>query len=770
MAKNLIIVESPAKARTIGNFVGKDFKVVASMGHVRDLPSKDLGFNPEEDYKPNYEVPTDKKKVIRELKKDIEKDTTVYLATDEDREGESISWHLISALKFKNQKIHRIVFHEITKRAIEEALANPRELDQSLVDAQQARRILDRAVGYKLSPLLWRKIKGGLSAGRVQSVAVRILVDREREIRAFKPAEFWKIKADFSDPKFQADLMRVEGKQKKISNEAAARKIDGSAKASTFDVKEVVEREGVRKPVAPFITSTLQQEASRKLSFSVAQTMRIAQQLYEGNFEIPGYEGGLITYMRTDSVNLSDEALTQANQVIKQEYGDEYAVKSPRKFKTSAKGAQEAHEAIRPADLSRKPGDVKNHLTAQQFKLYDLVWKRTLATQMEEAKILHTTLKIEAGKDHELLFETKGQRILFPGFLKVYTEGSDDPDAALDDQDVILPKVEVGQRLPLETLHLDQNFTKPPPRYTEASLVKKLESEGIGRPSTYAPTISTIQVRGYVERTNDRKLKPTAAGEVVNDFLVKYFSDIVDLGFTTKIEDNFDEIAEGASSWKEMMRTFYPPFAKKVIDTDDQVDPSDARRIKDLGADPNTGRPVSVRLGKYGPMIQIGTREDEEKPLFARIPANKNPYEVTLEEALGYFIYPRTLTKEDEKPEIQINHGKFGYYVREGREFYSLPGIDPFKPDVDPATITLSEAQQIIKDGRENKTKNVIREFGEIQILNGQYGPYIKKGTDNYKIPKGTDPATLDQAACEQIMEEQGPTRPRGRRGASAKS
>jgi DNA topoisomerase-1 len=755
MAKNLIIVESPAKARTITNFVGKDFKVVASMGHIRDLPSRELGFDPDEDFTPNYEVPTEKKKVIRELKKEINKDTTVYLATDEDREGESISWHLISALNLKNQTIHRIVFHEITKRAIEEALQNPREVDQALVDAQQARRILDRAVGYKLSPLLWRKIKTGLSAGRVQSVAVRILVDREREIRAFDPEEFWKVKADFSDPRFSADLTRVEGKTKRIPDEAAAREMDERARASTFDVKDVLERKGVRKPVAPFITSTLQQEASRKLTFSVAQTMRIAQQLYEGNFEIPGYEGGLITYMRTDSVNLSDEALTQANQLIKQEYGEEYAVSTPRKFKSMTKGAQEAHEAIRPSDLSVKPSNVKDHLTPQQFKLYDLVWKRTLATQMEEAKILHTTLKIEAGRDRELLFEAKGQRILFPGFLKAYTEGSDDPEAALDDQDVILPKVEAGQQLPLEKLHLEQNFTKPPPRYTEASLVKKLESEGIGRPSTYAPTISTIQDRGYVERNNNRKLQPTATGEVVNDFLVKHFPDIVDLGFTTKIEDDFDEIADGERSWKEVMRSFYPPFVEVVKDKEKNVDPSEARGVADLGPDPQTGRPVSVRLGKFGPMIQIGTREDEKKPLFASIPAEKNIYEVSLEEALGYFVFPIMLTEEGAEEEIQINHGKYGYYVRIGREFYSLEGADP-------TTVTLDEARTIIKDGRKNKSKNVIKEFGEIQVLNGRYGPYIKKDKDNYRIPKGTDPGTLDQAACEAIMEEFGPTRKRG--------
>ena len=760
MAKNLIIVESPAKARTIANFVGKEYKVVASMGHIRDLPARELGFNPEQDFVPNYEVPDEKRKVIRELKKEIDKDTTVYLATDEDREGESISWHLISALKIEKNPIRRIVFHEITKRAIEEALANPRDVDQSLVDAQQARRLVDRAVGYNLSPLLWRKIKGGLSAGRVQSVAVRILVEREREIRAFKPDEFWKIKAMFESPSFQSELSRIDGKQKKVPNEEAAKEIDRSARAGTFLVKEVAEREGRRKPVAPFITSTLQQEASRKLSFSVAQTMRVAQQLYEGNFEIPGYEGGLITYMRTDSVNLSDEALSQAHDVIVQEYGDEYAVDEPRTFKTTARGAQEAHEAIRPSKLSIKPSDVKDHLTPQLYKLYDLVWKRTLATQMEEARILHTTLKIEAGEKKELLFETKGQRILFPGFLKAYTEGSDDPDAALEDQDVILPKVEEGQILDLSDLELDQNFTKPPPRYTEASLVKKLEAEGIGRPSTYAPIISTIQDRGYVERTRDRKLRPTATGEVVNDFLVAHFSDIVDVGFTIKIEDEFDEIAKGGQSWQEMMREFYPPFVDTVTDKDKNVDPTTARTVRVLGDDPKTGRPVSVRLGKFGPMVQIGTREDEEKPLFASVPNDKDIYEVELDEALGYFAFPRTLGEMDGE-EVLVNHGRYGYYVRIGREYFSLE-------ERNPTAVELDEAIQIIKEGRENKTKNVIKDFGEVQVLNGRYGPYIKKDGENYRIPKGTDPSTLDLETCEQLMEENGPTRRRGRRRAAS--
>ena len=409
-----------------------------------------------------------------------------------------------------------------------------------------------------------------------------------------------------------------------------------------------------------------------------------------------------------------------------------------------------------------KPSDVKDHLTPDQFKLYDLVWKRTLATQMEEAKILNTTLKIEAGRDRDLLFEAKGQRILFPGFLKAYTEGSDDPEAALDDQDVILPKVEVGQQLPLEKLHLEQNFTKPPPRYTEASLVKKLESEGIGRPSTYAPTISTIQNRGYVERTSDRKLQPTTTGEVVNDFLVKHFPDIVDLGFTTKIEADFDEVANGERSWKEVMRSFYPPFIEVVKEKED-LDPGPTKDIKGLGEDPQTGRPVKVRLGKHGAMIQIGTREDEEKPLFAGIPIGVNVFEITLEEALGYFAFPRILTEEGAEEEIQIGHSKYGFYVRIGREYHSLE-------DADPKTINLDEAWAIIKDGRENKTKDVIKDFGEIQVLNGRYGPYIKKGKDNYRIPKGTDAGTLDQAACEAIIEEFGPTRKRGRRGGSTKS
>ena len=741
MAKNLIIVESPAKARTISRFVGKDYKVAASMGHVRDLPSRELGFDTES-FDPKYEVSQDKRKVIQALKKDVEKDTTVYLATDEDREGESISWHLISALGLKKQPIKRIVFHEITKTAILHALANPRELDQNLVDAQQARRILDRAVGYQLSPLLWKKVKGGLSAGRVQSVAVRIIVDREREIRAFKPEEYWKIKSDFKDPKFQAELARQNGKKASVKNEAEAKDIEASALKGKFVVAEVVEREGKRRPVPPFTTSTLQQEASRKLGYSVSQTMRVAQQLYEGNFEIPGYTGGLITYMRTDSVNLSEQAVTQAREVIIQEFGQEYAVDKPRQFANKTKGAQEAHEAIRPADLSIKPTQVKAYLEPQQFRLYDLIWKRTLATQMAEARIALTTLRVQAGEAGELIFEAKGQRILFPGFLKAYTEGSDDPDAEISDKDVILPKVEKGQVLDLEKLHLEQLFTKPPARYTEASLVKKLESEGIGRPSTYSPTISTIQSREYVESTPDKKLKPTDIGEVVSDFLVEHFPDIVDLSFTSHIEDDFDDIAQGKNSWKAMLKDFYPPFQERVEDKK-SVD----RIGRKLGKDPNTEREVSVRLGKYGPYVQIGNAEEEEKPLFASIPPDRSIFEIELADALKYFELPRKLGQTESGDEIEANIGKFGPYVRIGSEFFSIPeGEDPFD-------VTLERALEISVSEKDRKRQNVIQDFGDFEVLNGRYGPYVRKEGQNYNIPKGLDPASLDRETLEKFME-----------------
>ena len=580
MGKNLIIVESPAKARTISKFLGEDYFVTASMGHVRDLPSSVLGFDPENDFAPQYEIPKDKKKTVAELKKQINSKTEVYLATDEDREGEAISWHLLEGLGLEKRPVKRIVFHEITKSAILNALEKPREVDQQLVDAQQARRILDRAVGYELSPLLWKKIKPGLSAGRVQSVSVHILVEREKEIRKFEPEEYWKIRAEFAE--FTAELKKLDGKPAKVVNETEAKSIEDSLKQGNFSVSVIEERMAKSNPGAPFTTSTIQQEASVKLGFSVKRTMVVAQQLYEGNFNIPDYSGGLITYMRTDSVVLANQALMQAQDVIGSEYGSKFCLKQPRFFKNRSTNAQEAHEAIRPVDFSLKPSAVKESLSSEQFRLYSLVWKRALASQMSAAEIARTTLKIEAGVKRECLFEAQGQRVVFPGFLQAYSEGKNDVDEAVREKDVILPKVEKDLILPLKKLNLEQLFTKPPPRYTEASLVKKMESEGIGRPSTYAPTISTIQDRGYVEVTPEKRLKPTSIGEVVTDFLTNHFPEIVNLGFTAKIEQNFDRIANGEENWVEMIANFYQPFHQRVGEKDESVTRAEVLKRREL--------------------------------------------------------------------------------------------------------------------------------------------------------------------------------------------
>ena len=758
MTKHLIIVESPAKARTIQKFLNDDYKVMASMGHVRDLPSKKLGFDPENHFMPQYEIPKDKKKTITELKKAISKDTSIYLATDEDREGESISWHLISALGLEKKPIQRIVFHEVTPGAIQQALEHPRELDQHLVDAQQARRILDRAVGYELSPLLWRKIKPGLSAGRVQSVAVRILVDREREIREFEPEEYWKVRADFEG--FHAELSKVDGKAVKIQNEEEANRVTQSISAGECVLKEIDEREASRNPAAPFTTSTLQQEASNKLGFSVKKTMLIAQQLYEGNFEIPDYSGGLITYMRTDSVTLSKEALAMANEVIEKRFGNEFTLEKPRSFRNRIKNAQEAHEAIRPVNLEILPDQVIPHLERDQGRLYGLIWKRTLATQMKAAKIARTTFRINAGEKSEYQFEAKGQQILFPGFLKVYMDSSSDAQSVLGEKDLLLPRVEQGQRLPLKDLNAEQLFTKPPPRYSEASLVKKLESQGIGRPSTFAPTISTIQNRGYVELLEDKRLKPTDMGEVVTDFLTNHFNEIVNLGFTAKIERNFDRIARGEEGWMDMMEGFYHPFHGRIEEKKETVTRDEAVKRRVLGSDPDSGKPVSVSIGRYGPMVQIGTREDVEKPRFASLPKGSSLTEITLEEALECFKLPRTLGENEEGEEIQANIGRFGPYVRIGKEFFSLP------KDLGPMDVELDQALEIIREGREAKAKKTLHQFGEIQVLNGRYGPYIKKGKDNYRIPKGTDAETIDEETCLQIIKDNPPT---GKRRGRAK-
>lgn len=748
--KNLVIVESPAKAKTISKFLGNDFIVMASMGHVRDLPKSSLGFDPNDNFKPKYQISTDKKKVITDLKKHISKDTTIYLAADEDREGEAIAWHLIPALKIEKNPIKRIVFHEITKDAILKALENPRDVDQNLVDAQQARRILDRAVGYELSPLLWKKVRYGLSAGRVQSVAVRIIVDRENEIRAFVPEEYWKIKADFINPELKAELAKENGKTLKISNEKQALEIEASLKQGSYKLVDIEEKESTRNPAAPFTTSTLQQEASRKLGFSVKQTMIIAQQLYEGNVgNIPNHTGGLITYMRTDSLNLSTVATTAAKAVIEEEYGKEYALNKPRVYTTKSKGAQEAHEAIRPVNLALRPSQIKEFVEPAQYRLYSLIWKRTLATQMAQAKIANTTYKIEAGKNKEFEFQVKGQRIIFAGFMKAYTEGSDNPEAALDSSEKILPNIKEGTILELEKLESEQNFTKPPARYTEASLVKKLESEGIGRPSTYAPTISTIQAREYVSKTEDNKLIPTQTGEIVNSFLVDHFSNIVDLGFTAKIEEEFDEIAEGKIAWEEVMKNFYGSFKKTIDEKESSVSKEDYLQVNELGIDPKSGKPVSARVGRFGPFVQIGTKDDEEKPKFVAIPDNLNMDTITLEEALFLFNLPRVVGNTQNGDEIKANIGRFGPYLQVKTKFYSLKTDDPY-------TIDLNRALEIIKDIDEAKEKSTIKTFDKekIQILVGQYGPYIKQGRKNFKIPKGKNAEELTLEECLEIIEK----------------
>ena len=762
--KNLVIVESPAKARTISKFLGSDYKVMASMGHVRDLPKSKLGFDPDNNFEPQYMVSRDKTKVIADLKKQITKDTVIYLAADEDREGEAIAWHLIPALKIQKNPIKRIVFHEITKKAILEALENPRDVDQHLVDAQQARRILDRAVGYKLSPLLWKKVRYGLSAGRVQSVAVRIIVDREKEIEAFIPVEFWKIKTEFNTPQLKAELAKINAKTAKVNNEAEAKIIESSCKAGQYILEDIEEKESKRNPAPPFTTSTLQQEASRKAGFGVKQTMIVAQQLYEGSVTIPGHTGGLITYMRTDSVNLSTFATSMAKEVISSEYGKEYTLEKPRHYKSKAKGAQEAHEAIRPVNLALKPSDVRPYLDNGQYRLYSLIWKRTIATQMAQAVVANTTYKISAGKAKEYEFQSKGTRIVFPGFMKAYTEGSDDPEAALDNQDVILPTIKKGTVLNLENLTSEQNFTKPPARYTEASLVKKMEAEGIGRPSTYAPTIATIQAREYIIKTEDKKLKPTLIGTVVNDFLVEHFEHIVDLGFTAHIEEEFDQIAEGKIAWADVLKEFYEPFVKNIEDKEENAPRAKFSDVRELGIDEKTGKPITARVGQYGPYVQLGTKEDEEKPKIASIPAAISVNSITIEEAQTLLTLPKVLGQDENGDDVKVNIGRFGPYLQIKSEYFSLKEDDPY-------TVELPRALEVIKELKELKAKALIKDFSEeeTQILIGRYGPYIKSKKKNYKLPKELDEQDIKALSFEEVKEiiKNQPTR--GGRKAPAK-
>ncbi len=753
MAKNLVIVESPAKAKTIEKFLGKDYKVASSYGHISDLPSKELGVDVEGDFEPKYEISPDKKKVVKNLKGLAKDADTVWLASDEDREGEAIAWHVAEALDLDKNKTKRIVFHEITKPAIQKAIENPRGIDYNLVDAQQARRVLDRIVGYELSPVLWRKVKGGLSAGRVQSVSVRLIVEREREIQNFKPEASYRIDAEFSNEDgvvFKAKLPKAFA-----TKEEAKTFLEQNLQAA-FKVENLEKKPAKKAPAAPFTTSTLQQEASRKLYFSVSKTMTLAQRLYEA---------GLITYMRTDSVNLSNEAKEGAKKEIENAFGKAYS--KPRNYKGKSKNAQEAHEAIRPTDFSKHTVAIDK----DQARLYELIWKRAIASQMSEAKLERTNVKISAST-HDKLFSANGEVITFDGFLKVYLEGTDEEDT---EQEGMLPALKVNEKLVNKYVKATQRYTRPPARYTEASLVKKLEELGIGRPSTYAPTITTIQKRGYVEKgtvdgvernyvqitakngtvtekkitekvgSDKGKLVPTDIGMIVTDFLVNNFENILDYNFTAKVENEFDAIAEGKKDWKKMLQTFYKNFHPVVEDVQENANRESGERI--LGTDPKTGRQVSVRLGKFGPMVQIGTVEDEEKPLFASLSPDQQLNTITFQEALDLFQLPKTLGTYKGN-EVVVNNGRFGPYIKYNDKFVSLPkGVDPLQVELEDAITLIEEKEKA--DAPIYTYKGL-----PVQKGKGRFGPYIKWNNMFINVNKKYDWDNLSNSDIETLIED----------------
>jgi DNA topoisomerase-1 len=821
MTKNLVIVESPAKAKTLQKFLGSEYVIKASMGHIRDLPEKGdtlsaaqkklpyikVGIDVENNFEPVYVIKSDKKKVVSDLKNEIGTDTIVWIATDEDREGEAIGWHLVQALGIKKNPIKRIVFHEITKSAILDALQHPREIDENLVNAQQARRILDRLVGFELSPLLWQKIRYGLSAGRVQSVATRIVVDREREINAFIAEEFWKIKAHFIDPTLEADLIRIDGqkldnKKLKVSSEAESKTILADLTGASYVVSGIQKKEAISSPPAPFITSTLQQEASRKLSFSVKQTMSIAQQLYEGNFSIPNVEGGLITYMRTDSTNLAQVALTAAREVIIEDFGAGFALDAPRVYKTKSKGAQEAHEAIRPTDMRVRPDDVKNYLDPRMYKLYNIIWQRTMACQMKEAILENTVVEIDAhavkptvellkkdemqgvekraqeayesirreasadGDDADRVFHkfprkytfgAEGKVIKFPGYMKVYTEGTDNPEEALASKERILPDMHENQQLHFSKLTTEQCFTKPPARYTEASLVKKLEAEGIGRPSTYAPTISTIENRGYIEKI-ERKLHATDLAMVVTDFLVKHFADVVDYKFTAKVEEDLDQIADGEKKWVPTLQEFYKKFHGQIEQKSEEVKKEDVMKERNLGKDPETGLPILVLRGRFGPFVQLGEKKegDDEKPRRASLPKNILFETVKLEEALKFLSLPRSIGAYQGE-EVIVNSGPYGPYIKVGKTNYSLPEtVDPYTVNLDQIADVIAAAIELRKQQKEPLARLGIDPISkkEILIKIGRFGQYVTDGTTNVSIKKDTEIGEITHEVAAEMLEK----------------
>ena len=782
MQKNLVIVESPAKAKTIEKYLGADYKVMSSYGHIRDLKKKDFGVDLKT-FEPQYEIPADKRKVVTELRAQAKKSEAVWLASDEDREGEAISWHLAEVLGLDPKETRRIVFHEITKPAILSAIEHPRHIDLNLVDAQQARRVLDRLVGFKLSPVLWRKVRPSLSAGRVQSVAVRLIVEREREIQQFKPESSYRVTAVFEVPASNGSITLLKAElNKRFATRDEAQAFLEKCKEATFTIDAITTRPTKRNPAPPFTTSTLQQEAARKLGFPVAVTMRVAQSLYES---------GLITYMRTDSMNLSDLCLNSCGPVISSLMGDEYHQR--RTYHTHSKGAQEAHEAIRPTDMNRQTieGDTREQ------RLYELIWKRTIACQMADAKLERTTVSIAVSETDEM-FQATGEVVRFDGFLRVYRESQGDDENANADESKLLPPMNEGEALQRREVVAQQRFSQQPARYTEASLVHKMEELGIGRPSTYAPTISTIQNREYVIKgdaegtprnydqltlqsdtisettqsenvgSNRGKLVPTDIGLVVNDFLMEYFPEIMDYNFTANVEKQFDEVAEGKENWTEMISNFYQDFEPQVERT---LNEKTEHRVgeRELGVDPKSGKPVSVKIGRFGPVVQMGTPSDDEKPQFANLTKGQSIETITLEEALELFKLPRTLG-ELEGQVVKANVGRFGPYVQLGKLFVSIPKGE------DPMDITLERAAELIQEKRLKEEQSHLKQFDEdpdLEVRAGRWGPYIAYKGKNYKLPKSdAERATeLTYDECKKIIEAEAKkpaTRGRGRATKSA--
>lgn len=776
MQDNLVIVESPAKAKTIEKFLGKDFKVMSSYGHIRDLKKKELSID-ESTLEPDYEIPEEKKKIVAELKKNAKAATKIWLASDEDREGEAISWHLCEVLGLDEEKTSRIVFHEITKPAILEAIQTPRHLDMNLVNAQQARRVLDRLVGFKLSPVLWRKVKPALSAGRVQSVAVKLIVEREREIQSFKSEPYYRINATFfvTDTDGSQNEVKAELDRRFNSHDEAMAFLE-KCKNANFVVDNIVKKPLKRVPAPPFTTSTLQQEAARKLGFTVSQTMMVAQRLYES---------GRITYMRTDSVNLSSLAINASKKEIVESYGAEYS--NPRKFHTNSKGAQEAHEAIRPTFINTEGLDWTN----QERRLYDLIWKRTIASQMADAQIEKTTVTIDINGAEEK-FVANGEVVVFDGFLKVYRESIDEESTSGQDEVHMLPSLRVNDKMECKEIVSTERFSQGPVRYTEASLVHKMEELGIGRPSTYAPTISTIQQREYVQKGDKKgeersyvintlkgstittrnkkemvgsekgKLLPTDIGIVVNDFLQKNFPDIMDYNFTAKVENQFDQIAEGKEEWKAMMQKFDKTFEPVVENVIQQRSEHKAGE-RQLGVEPQTGKPVFVKIGRFGPVVQIGSADDEEKPRFSQLPKDKSIETITLDEALELFKLPRILG-DYEGSEISIGVGRFGPYVLHDKKYVSLPKGE------DPMTISLDAAIELIEEKRKQEKERHIKAFDEdpkLELLKGRYGPYLSYDGKNYHIDKKLQDRALagdmEYAECMEIIKNA--PEPKAKRG-----